>query len=107
MQFTKFRDARYCIKNLYFRKVPHFPFPTSIIGIDGKEVVFPKIPEGRFPYLYECSGGLTFEPDVVRKCIRAGKTESEILSLNDSLIVARVEDEIRRQLGVKYEADDL
>lgn len=87
-------------------KVPNFCLPNSIIDVDGIEIVYPELPGGKYEYLYECSRGLRFEPDAVRKCIRAGKTECDLMSLNDSLIVARVEDEIRRQLGVKYEADD-
>lgn len=86
--------------------VPYFIIPNSIIGPDGKETVFPELPEGQFKFHYEASRGLRFEPEEIRKYIRAGKTECEVVSLNDSLIVARVEDEIRRQLGVSYPADD-
>ncbi|XP_037041681.1 trans-1,2-dihydrobenzene-1,2-diol dehydrogenase-like [Bradysia coprophila] len=86
--------------------VPNFIIPNSVIGPDGKEITFPEFPAGKFPYHYDASRGLRFEPDEIRKYIRAGKTECDIVSLNDSLIVARIEDEIRRQLGVRYPADD-
>lgn len=86
--------------------MPNFCLPTSIIDVDGKEIVFPELPDGEQQYHYECSRGLRFEPDAIRKCIRAGRIECDNLSLNDSLIIARVEDEIRRQVGVVYDADD-
>lgn len=50
--------------------------------------------------------GLRYEADVVRKCIRAGKLERDWMSHNESLIIARIEDEIRKQVGVKFPADD-
>lgn len=52
------------------------------------------------------SAGLGYEADEVRKCIRAGKIESENITHNESLIIARIEDELRKQIGVKYPADD-
>lgn len=68
--------------------------------------MFNEFPDGPFKYHYDASRGLRFEPEAIRKYIRAGKTECDVVSLNDSLIVARIEDEIRRQLGVTYPADD-
>lgn len=50
--------------------------------------------------------GLRYEAEVVRECIRAGKTEIDWMTHNESLMIARIEDEIRRQVGVKFEADD-
>lgn len=68
--------------------------------------MFPPFPDGPFKYYYDASRGLRFEPEAIRKYIREGKTECDVVSLNDSLIVARIEDEFRRQLGVRYPADD-
>lgn len=50
--------------------------------------------------------GLRYEAEAVRECIRAGKTEMERVSHSESLIIARIEDEIRKQVGVKFPADD-
>lgn len=47
-----------------------------------------------------------YEAEEVRKCIRAGKKESEHVTHNESLTIARIEDEIRKQIGVKYPEDD-
>lgn len=50
--------------------------------------------------------GLRYEADAVRKCIQAGKTERDWMSHNESLTIARIEDEIRKQVGVKFAEDD-
>lgn len=50
--------------------------------------------------------GLRYEADVVRKCIREGKTESEHVTHKESLLIACIEDEIRKQIGVTYPADE-
>lgn len=88
------------------QKVPSFWTPTSIIDIDGTEKTFPQTAVAKHEFFYKNSIGLRYEPDEVRKCIRAGKKESEHVSHKESLILVRVEDEIRRQIGVKYAADD-
>lgn len=49
---------------------------------------------------------MRYEADEVRKCIRAGKKESEYVTHSDSLLIARLMDEIRKQIGVKYAQDD-
>lgn len=50
--------------------------------------MFPPFPDGPFKYYYDASRGLRFEPEAIRKYIREGKTECDVVSLNDSLIVA-------------------
>lgn len=64
------------------------------------------LPEAKLEFNYMNSCGLRYEADETRKCIRAGKTESEHVSHNESIIIARIEDEIRRQIGVKYPEDE-
>lgn len=86
--------------------MPYFVVPNSIIDPDGTQTNFPQYPDGEYEFLYEASRGLRFQPDEIRKCIRAGRIECDVMSLNDSLIIARIEDEIRRQIGVRYPADD-
>jgi hypothetical protein len=36
------------------------------------------------------------------ECLRAGHTESEIMPLDESLVIAEIMDEIRRQQGFLY-----
>lgn len=51
------------------------------------------------------SCGLRYEADEVRKCIRDDKFESDFVTHNESLLIAHIEDEIRKQLGVVYSMD--
>jgi hypothetical protein len=59
------------------------------------------------PNLFHCphTVGLFYEIDHVWSCIRAGKTESDWMGLDESIEVAKIMDECRRQLGVRYPQD--
>jgi predicted dehydrogenase len=46
--------------------------------------------------------GYAHEIEEVAACLRAGRTESDLLPLNGTVAVMGVLDEIRRQLGVRY-----
>ena len=52
---------------------------------------------------YPNSVGLCYEAEEVRQCLLRGDTESQIMSLDESLIVAEIADEILKQIGVNYE----
>lgn len=85
--------------------LPNFWCPTSIIDIDGK----PKewvLPKGKHSTNFPNSEGLRYEAEEVRKCILDGKLQSEHMNHNESLLVARIEDSIRKQVGVVYPEDD-
>lgn len=79
--------------------------PTSITDVDGSEKSW-SFPEAKHGFNFPNNGGLRYEADEVRKCIRAGKKESDYVTHNDSLLIARLMDEIRKQIGVKYPEDD-
>jgi predicted dehydrogenase len=49
--------------------------------------------------------GLRFQAEEVQRCLAAGRTESEIAPLDETLALARTMDEIRAQIGVVYAAD--
>jgi predicted dehydrogenase len=49
--------------------------------------------------------GYNYEAAEVVKCLRAGKTESDILPLEFSLRLIRLLDEIREEVGLVYDAD--
>jgi dihydrodiol dehydrogenase / D-xylose 1-dehydrogenase (NADP) len=49
--------------------------------------------------------GFHFEADEVAKDILAGKKESQVVPLAESLRTMKVMDEIRKQGGVKYPQD--
>lgn len=78
----------------------------SIIDVDGKEKAFPPLPKAKYHFNFTNTCGLRYEAEEVRKCIRAGKKECEYATHNDSLVIAHIEDEIRKQIGVQYPADD-
>lgn len=46
--------------------------------------------------------GLQYQALEVESCIAAGKTESSIMSLDDTIAVMKIMDEIRSQTGIKY-----
>ncbi|MCC6483511.1 MAG: Gfo/Idh/MocA family oxidoreductase [Armatimonadetes bacterium] len=46
--------------------------------------------------------GFEYEAEECMRCIRQGKTESEVIGLNETLSIIRTMDEIRSQWGLKY-----
>ena len=48
--------------------------------------------------------GEGFEEEIIEacSCIRAGKPESDVLPLSESIAIIRLMDRVRRQIGVKY-----
>ena len=46
--------------------------------------------------------GFMYEADEAAKCIKAGKLESETLSWEESIVIMRVMDEVRKQNGLLY-----
>lgn len=77
-----------------------------MIDIDGTVKIWP-LPKAKFEFNFPINTcGLRYEADEVRNCIRAGKLERDTISHNDSIIIAHVQTEIRKQIGVKYTADD-
>lgn len=85
--------------------MPQFWAPTTVIDIDGTEKCWP-LPPAKYGFNYPNSCGLRYEADEVRKCIRAGKIESPLMRHNDTIAIAHIEDEIRKQIGVTYPEDD-
>jgi predicted dehydrogenase len=77
-----------------------FYAPTSftLIARDGTKVErFAGSVEGR---------GMQFEVAEVMACMRAGKLESDVLPLDETLAIMDTLDEIRRQIGLVYPASD-
>jgi len=78
--------------------------PIILVDIDGQQKTW-SFPEAKHKFNFSNNFGLTYEAEEVRKCIRSGLIESPTMSLSDSLIIAQIEDEIRKQIGVVYKAD--
>lgn len=77
-----------------------------MIDIDNttKEFELPKHKLGKFEF--HNSAGLRYEAEAMRQYIISGMLESDVVSHEESLRIARIEDEIRRQVGVKFPEDD-
>jgi predicted dehydrogenase len=60
---------------------------------------------GRYSYHYEpefLSNGYNYEAEEVMRCVKEGKTESETMSLDESLTIMEIMDQIRTQHGFRY-----
>lgn len=88
-----------------FLQITEFWCPVSLRDIDGTEKTWP-LPKARYDFKFNNSAGLRYEADEVRRCIRGNKLQSEVVSHNDSLTIAHIETEIRKQIGVVYPEDE-
>lgn len=89
------------------------PFATTILGTDGKiEIDSPwwcpksvTLSRGdqqeKFAYSHE-GEGFQFEAMEVAACLRAGKTESEVVPHADTLAVMKALDTIRKEIGLRF-----
>ncbi|XP_073320828.1 trans-1,2-dihydrobenzene-1,2-diol dehydrogenase [Pagrus major] len=81
----------------------HMWCPTTLV-VNGKETQYP-VPEPHLPLNFTNSTGMRYEAEEVRQCLLKGLKESAVMSHADSVLLAEVEDEIRRQIGVVYSQD--
>ncbi|XP_029177596.1 trans-1,2-dihydrobenzene-1,2-diol dehydrogenase-like [Nylanderia fulva] len=84
-------------------RVPQFWCPTSVELPSGTLNFSLPQTSGEFNFIN--SAGLSYEAAEARSCILKGLIESPKISHDTSLLLARLEDELRRQLGVVYPAD--
>ncbi|XP_051997936.1 trans-1,2-dihydrobenzene-1,2-diol dehydrogenase-like [Xyrauchen texanus] len=86
-------------------KVPdHMWCPTNL-EVNGKVSQHP-LPEPSIPLNFTNSTGLCYEAQEVRQCLLNGLKESAVMSLADSILLAEIMDEARRQVGVTYSQDE-
>jgi predicted dehydrogenase len=76
----------------------HCPNDLIITRPDGNEKIIP------FEFK---SNGYNFEAEEVVKCLQAGKTQSELMSWNNSLELIDMLDSIRERCGIVYPGHDL
>lgn len=89
-------------------KLPH-PFwcptkletPQGVYEKEGVSKEYP-LPEPHLPGNYPNPTGLRYEAEEVYECLKKGKTQSDIMPLGESLIVAEIAEEVMKQLGVVY-----
>lgn len=77
--------------------------PTSIITPEKTQEFI--LPTASKPFNFNNSAGLRYEAMEVRRCLKQGLLESPKISHEESLVLAQLEDEIRSQLGVRYDQD--
>jgi len=86
-------------------KVPmRFWCPTELETPSGIEKF--ELPSSDKTFNYSNSVGLCYEADEVRKCMQAGRIESSLMTLDESLAMAGIMEDIRKQVGVVYPQDD-
>ncbi|CAK1602241.1 unnamed protein product [Parnassius mnemosyne] len=81
-----------------------FHFPEIVIHADGTVEKIP-LHTSSIPYNFGNSAGLVYEALEVARCIKEGLKESPRMSHQESLILAKLEDEVRKQLGVVFDVD--
>lgn len=85
----KLEQYFHCAQKVILNGTEHsFPYP-------------PNTPEMNFPD----GRGLRFEADHVRELLLKGAIESPVMPHKDSVTLAKIQDELRRQVGVTFEAD--
>lgn len=87
-------------------KLPTFWCPTTV-ELPNETVKQFSLPESNqeIQFKLKNSVGLSYEAAEARECILKGLIESPKVTHETSLLLARLEDEIRRQLGVVYPQD--
>ncbi|XP_013197064.1 trans-1,2-dihydrobenzene-1,2-diol dehydrogenase [Amyelois transitella] len=81
-----------------------FHFPTELIREGGKTERFPLHDTRKFNF--ENSAGLVYEAIETVRCIKNGLLESPRMSHKESLVLAKLEDAVRKQIGVHFDVDD-
>jgi len=64
------------------------------------------VPPSDKKFNFSGSAGLIYEIEEVRRCILQGLTESPLMTLDDSLVISKISDSIRSQVGCKYPEDE-
>ncbi|XP_077296371.1 trans-1,2-dihydrobenzene-1,2-diol dehydrogenase-like [Arctopsyche grandis] len=85
-------------------RLPSFWCPTRLQLGDGTWKEFP-LPKAR-GFVFTNSAGLMYEAEECRQCIKNGLKESSKMPHEESLNLAKLEDAIRKQIGVHYKQDD-
>lgn len=72
------------------------------LEVNGVKEEFPLPTNAKHPFYFTNSQGLAFEAAEVRRCLKLGLQESPKMSLKDTMIIARVQQEIMNQLNISY-----
>lgn len=79
--------------------------PVSLTDVDGSVKKYP-LPKAPHTFIFQNSCGLRYESEEVRHCISEGRLQSASVPHSESLLIARIQDEIRKQIGVQFPEDE-
>ncbi|XP_028158765.1 trans-1,2-dihydrobenzene-1,2-diol dehydrogenase-like [Ostrinia furnacalis] len=82
-----------------------FHFPEVLIHVDGTVEKIP-LHTSNITFFFENSAGLVFQTLEVVAITFAGLLESPRMPHKESLLLAKLEDTVRKQVGVHYDVDD-
>jgi len=86
-------------------KLTNFWTSLDLIHADGSVEKF-SLPAGsKHPFNFVNSANFAHEAEHVRQCLMKGATESNLLSLDETLTIARIMEQTRKQIGVTYPQD--
>jgi len=86
-------------------KLP-YPMWTATELVTPSGVKSFSLPVGaKHPFNFTNSANMAFESGHVRECLLAGKTESPLVSLDESMTLAAIMEQARKQIGVIYNQD--
>jgi predicted dehydrogenase len=112
----RYADGR--VAQLYCSAAGDSPFAALINGTAGWIRVEPRIHRPERLVVHDAAGeeiiegepavgnGYGLEVAEVARCLRAGELESPLVPLDETVAILEVLDETRRQLGVRYPADE-
>ena len=93
-------EALVCGTKGQLKLLKRFWCPTKLETSEGLKE-FP-LPTPYQPTNFPNSEGMCYEAEEVRRCLQEGKKESDVMSLNETQLVADIMDDIMKQLGVVY-----
>jgi predicted dehydrogenase len=111
-----YQDGR--VAQLYCSAAGASPLAALVTGTAGWISIEPRIHRPARLVVHDAAGdeviaaeeqtgnGYGYEVLEVERCLRAGELESPLVPLDETVAILEVLDEARRQLGVRYPADD-
>ncbi|XP_050362959.1 trans-1,2-dihydrobenzene-1,2-diol dehydrogenase-like [Nymphalis io] len=81
-----------------------FHFANTLIHTDGRVEKFP-LHTSTQKYNFDNSAGLVYQALEVARCIKQGLNESPRMTHKESLLLAKLRDIVRKQVGVHFEVD--
>jgi len=87
-------------------KLVNFWTAIEMVHADGRTEKFPLPTGSKHPFNFVNSANFAFEAEHVRQCLVSGAKESNLLSLDETLTIAKIMEDARKQIGVKYPQDE-